>query len=442
MNAQIHTDFLIRVVDDDGKVLAETFGYGSVYSYNEFLKLNYPLTEEVLGDGKIKVFTVPKVWDTALGVLRPGKKNPLKCNYHAVRNYLGSLFGVVLSTDDEEFFENHPCVQQDGVPMQDTLRVIQELVDPYGFRISRVQMAPGVSVAGDLIQWRRILGVNPAALADKGTTNADWRRQVPEDVAEYNFEYSEIPLRPSITCAVMADPKGQNVTTGLSHGHASYTAPRGKITKDSVMLSVQLQRKEMVKWNAEPKYAEVGAGVEQEPIVVIDLGKCWQLRNAGTGTKVYSVDKRGDSALDNYCYVCRGYDFKTPSVVAGNPPGVCIRCWEEQTGGAFCTDKNCLGAHDPSWSYDSHDAKGITVICDYCKRHYSIASNSATFSKAVNKLLDAINKMISFNLGRGEARKRRETPPVTKDGKLTDVPLPTPPPIKSTSPQFDWTEVD
>jgi hypothetical protein len=210
------------------------------------------------------------------------------------------------------------------------------------------------------------------------------------------------------------------------------------------MLSVQLQRKELVKWNTEPQYAQVGKGADDEPLVVIDLGKCWQLRNS----TVYSVDKRivtgrrGDSAVDQYCYVCRGFDIRTPSITAGNPPGVCIRCWDEQTENAFCTDKNCLGSQDPSWSYSSHDSKGLEVICDFCKRHYTLGSGSKTFAKPVNKVLDAINKMISFNLGKGEAYKRREAPPVLKDGKLADVPPPTPPPMKSTNPQFDWTEVD
>ena len=101
------------------------------------------------------------------------RKTPLLCGLQATRDYLEAILGVKLSKEDKSFYEDHPLLEEDGLPTASTLRVVQEMVDPYGLRISRVRVQQGLHLTGDLKLWRKILGVNPMALTDKDSTNLD-----------------------------------------------------------------------------------------------------------------------------------------------------------------------------------------------------------------------------------------------------------------------------
>src|SRR6267154_454211 len=55
---------------------------------------------------------------------------PLSCLYNANKGIISNLFGTTLDADDQAFFDVHPLANAAGVGLPNTLRVVQELIEP------------------------------------------------------------------------------------------------------------------------------------------------------------------------------------------------------------------------------------------------------------------------------------------------------------------------
>ena len=176
------------------------------------------------------------------------------CQYEAISRYMRNMFGMELDSDDRDWYVGNPLVEAMGAPMPLTLRIAQELIEPYGLRISRVRCTPGLRVSGNLVQWMDVLGVNPLALGDFETTNAQFAAQTGQPVeaidALYRMEFNEEPLRPCVTCGTTA------VGNGLGQqGHASYISLRSKTGRAQIQcVQFQIARKQDALWRVPPVF--------------------------------------------------------------------------------------------------------------------------------------------------------------------------------------------
>lgn len=174
---------------------------------------------------------------------------PSPCVYFATEEYLKNLFGINLHQTDKDWFNTHGALLPGGVPTNNTLRVVQELIDPYGLRIIRVKILPKLHIRGDLLQWFGVLGINPLGAANRQTSNASFSEQTGLSLADCNamfcIEYDDEPLKPGIICA----GPGDNVTGQTElHGHASYIPVRGKKPGGHIDMRIQLGRQVDYPW--------------------------------------------------------------------------------------------------------------------------------------------------------------------------------------------------
>jgi hypothetical protein len=214
-------------------------------------------------DGKIDVILIPE----AQCVLKRDKGvwgTKAACQYHSIDDYFQNVFGRKLAFADKDWFQDHPSIQSGGVPMSHTLTVAQQLIEPYGFKVSRAVVRPGVAIAQDeLKKWLDILGINPLGMTDLETSNAQFceKTGLPYEDAlkQFRLEYSREHLRPCVTC----DGK-------LGAGHASYKSFRAKPTWDFV-LQFQIDFAEKVNWRQEVKIPDYGDMPEN---MTLDFEEC------------------------------------------------------------------------------------------------------------------------------------------------------------------------
>lgn len=243
----------------------DLLGYLSVHTQDEKIVHTEPVYVEKRGLWEAYLDNWPSATDKGdLFCFIPVEKAvfrkaiPLPCLFSSVEGYVQSMLGVKLDWSDKKFFEDHPLTGRSGVSQQNTLRVAQEIIDPYNLRISRLQVRPGTMVTGDLKQWMNVLGVNPFALADRMTPNAKFAETtgLPLDDADrmFRFQFKEGLLRPCISCGAYATKDGSRAI-----GHASYEAPRSRL--DNSILQFQIERN--VNWDKEPVFGDVEP-VDQE----------------------------------------------------------------------------------------------------------------------------------------------------------------------------------
>lgn len=254
---ELRSHVRVQVVGEDNAVIEEFPTWGLLVDI-EAMKRQYPhVSSSVKGVWTTEIKIPPEHLKLVDVDMNAGpKKSPLMCTYDATKNYLESILGIKLSEEDREFFSQHPLVQTDGVPFPDTLRVVQELVEPYGVFISRVQIAQGYSVRGDIRQWRRVLGINPMALGDRMTSNAEFEERTGGKVSteDFRFEFTNEPLFPSVSCGVIGATQG---VTGSTGGHAVFVPPRRRA--NGSLLAFQLSRGAETVWHIPPIFEEIPA---------------------------------------------------------------------------------------------------------------------------------------------------------------------------------------
>lgn len=393
--------------------------YGMEMDVNA-MKTQYGHTTKRNEQGVVETFiTVPvEHWLECTQDVSPfgRSQSPLMCTYDAVDKYCESLMGVRLCTDDRDFFKTHPLVETDGVPFQHTLRVVQELIDPYGLRISRVQVAPGLSLKGDILQWRKVLGINPMALTDRQTTNKDFGQP-----GDYRFEYHTEALFPAVSCGIVGYAEN-GVSTGQSGGHATYVPPRRRAL--AAMLSFQIDRAEHVLWKKQPVFEPVA-----EHVAIIktsyDADEWWRkfkdsnykgkaetlaAKVQGTVTKWMSDGKKPTPGIEDLtlCRHCSRHSASQRHTFG--VPGLCDDCWSQ----LFCRETDCtsqackdaIGRAVPRLKFVELTVQSgiVHFECNRCKTVYYI---DKTASKKMKKLIEAlIEWQVDFEIE--EARVERE----------------------------------
>lgn len=206
------------------------------------------LAQEWLSDDP-NVVRIP-VW--AIAWRRALKDRPQSCVYTATDAFCKKFLGRELDYHDKDFFELHPLTVKDGVGAAETPRVVQDLIEPYRLRVSRIYWTEGVAPPGDLVHWMDSLGVNPLAMMDYRTTNAEFAKQVgmppSEADRQFRFEFRSDNLRPCISCGTVA---GFAVQKGMAHTvkfeHAQYRSPRDPYGK--ALMQLQIAPASEVPWH-------------------------------------------------------------------------------------------------------------------------------------------------------------------------------------------------
>lgn len=244
-------------------------GYRSGYSTSRTQTLpkstvssRIPKVDVIGPDGTATRYTVPAdcdgwfdiakdVWPTTSDIMRVplehcqfsyGEPVFNACVYTATNDYMQARWGRKLDDSDRRWLAAHPHSTDGGVPQEYTATCIDQLVQPYGMRVSRVRLRKGSLVLGDSIMgWIQALGCNPFAMADRVTTNAEAaeRMGISREQADqlWRVEFHDDPL----PCSIVGERGWSNsstVATGSLGGHARYLAPRARA--GDWFVSVQL----------------------------------------------------------------------------------------------------------------------------------------------------------------------------------------------------------
>ena len=301
-----------------------------------------------LGEGK----TLDMVWIPA-GNAKFKKALPLSCLFNATKSLTQNMYGMCLDDDDRKFFEEHPLASESGVALPDTLRVVQEIIEPYDIRIARVHLMPGTPINGDLLQWTEVLGMNPIGFGDMQTSNDIFAQMVNLPLEEvnklYRMQYTEEKIRPAILCAVA--PMKEDSKTGENLGHAEYVGFRAKREGYEPTMQVQLARKDQVQWLKEPSFPDVSAQAPTELDIYNSLGPdgkpmyAYKRKYSGplAGSSTHGASGLNARARelpqatgyvgDRFdCYVCGGREERKNRVGAN----LCMKCWHMNWRQWYC----------------------------------------------------------------------------------------------------------
>lgn len=228
-----YTTRKIEVVGDDGTIDRWNMPYDSK-EWWDIAKTVWPLRIDKDAD----VLTIP----VAHCKFSFGEPKFNACVYTGTNDYLQARWGRKLDDSDRRWLAAHPLATDGGIPQEYTATCIDQLVAPYGMRVSRVRIRKGALVLGDSIMgWLKALGCNPMAMADRATSNADAATLLglPLDQANalWRVEFHDDPL----PCSIVGErgwSSGSGVSVGNYGGHCRYLAPRS--APGDWFISVQL----------------------------------------------------------------------------------------------------------------------------------------------------------------------------------------------------------
>lgn len=411
----------VRFLNEDGSVKTDVPLYGYAISTDwTAMKNCYKGKCEVTGDektGLVETITLPLGELEELVVpVNLSTKRPMMCLYDATKDFVRKIHGVEFTQEDEEFFIQHPLTHDEGVAFPDTLRVVQELIGPYGLRVSRVQTMPNFGVKGDLIKWQRILGCNPMGMADRCTSNAQFLEKLnlvgKEDPDKYRFEYTPTALFPAIACGVVYGGEASGVT-GSTGGHATYIPPRKRVS--GALLSFQIERAPFAPWKQQPVF-EVLPEKQKKVIDCFDTNDWWNnhrwkagdkqsgkgflpvvtetVKKAITGTGTSS----GPDSSKPKCFMCRRKDEDREHTYGY--AGICDHCWDFFCAEHYCTVSTCADttiATRPFLRLSTyfHATNSIYLQCPTCHKTYQIKKGDK--GKAVNRAIEAFEKYMKVN---------------------------------------------
>lgn len=149
------------------------------------------------------------------------------CAYDSTSDFLEHMFGVKLHISDRSWYLADDRVVADGLPMELTIEVLNELVEPYGFEIDRVWVADG--------NWKEEFS-NFAAMVGLDGPVYQMARQIDPTLPEPRMFIGPVPN--GIPMVVMA----KSPTAAIPGGHATYIGPRST-RSDDILMGLTYKRK-------------------------------------------------------------------------------------------------------------------------------------------------------------------------------------------------------
>jgi hypothetical protein len=137
------------------------------------------------------------------------------CAYDATRSYLANIVGVGLDHHDRNWYVDQDRVVPSGLPLEYTLNVLSELVEPYGVEIDKVWIAPLVWTE-ELDVWGMKLGVDNDPM---------YQMKMQIDPSTPAPRILTTPV-PDGIAVVVCEKFGTGSASFYTSGHASYLSPR------------------------------------------------------------------------------------------------------------------------------------------------------------------------------------------------------------------------
>lgn len=266
---------IINVFDDDLSYALEKAGIKFIK--NAKIKLD-PEEKDYFVSDDAKIYVVHQKDISTYTKTR----NVASCAYNATQKYLTTNFGVTFHSSDLDWYSQNNLVTSNGLPQENTLVVLQQLIEPYRFGISGVEVPRNARRFPLDNQFIQALGANPFFIADGSTSNEEAyallypkERLLQEGVdtpqkikqhkrdifSTWRFEATDNPKSNSIGMH-------QFIHTTLGHnGASSYIHPRQKFIMDSWKFAITLDRLSNITYLIDmqlPEYTECPLGVEYD----------------------------------------------------------------------------------------------------------------------------------------------------------------------------------
>lgn len=320
------------------------------------------------------------------------------CGFNSMADYLIATGQGKLDFTDQEFYERHPLTVSEGLPFKATPQVIQELIDPYGLRITGFRLAPGWQLEDSLLDLANALGVNPLARENLHTSNEEFAKltgaPLEEIIKQFAFEFRTDPFRPGIVC---------------TNDHASYFAPRHKAVADMGMSYIVGR----APWPYPDKALNYNTAIpepEPEPMeadfyqIMETYQKLHDVKPKGivpnyNGTTEWDretnrwVSKEEKARLEaerarfrsnqsKKAITCRLCDTETAAV--GNPATWCSRCWRFLWDTYRCSTckmdfKNIEAL--PKYRGINRQYEELIAVCPSCHKDFALTPDKDEFIK-------------------------------------------------------------
>lgn len=327
------------------------------------------------------------------------------CVYNATNDYMQARWGRKLDDSDRRWLAAHPLSTDGGVPQEYTATCVDQLVAPYGMRVSRVRIRKGSLVLGDSIMgWIQALGCNPFAMADRSTSNAEAAERMGLTLEQANqlwrVEFHEDPL----PCSVIGErgwSSGQGVATGSMGGHARYLAPRAHANDWFVSIQLDVDTNvqhlvpppnpEYVPRKGDPTLLVSAVTGPDGQLIAEKVNYKWQpIGGVATSTPAalsttplpksrFDDDKDFDDAFlhkgKEHCLFCGDNTLLVSEMMP--EADVCLNCLEEAWESYRCPHCNDsfhkIGPPAPL----AFDQEGYDWSCVSCKGTINVAEDSA-----------------------------------------------------------------
>lgn len=220
--------------------------------------------------GKRLPFWIPNKYSyTQSYSTQGGYSNVNTCVFDGIDDARKSLGMGSFDIADKNYFKNHPSVDSGGVQRSGVLGVAHALLKPWGLGIKDVYLPRGAPINPEHAEFRSALGVNPKALANSSTTDAEFVEElieggVPKETAigfvkDIHWHYVDEPPRPCVIMYTHGNSGTAAVAAGATGGHAMFIGPRAK-SKDGWLIAITIGRIGIdVTYDIEPleKYVKV-----------------------------------------------------------------------------------------------------------------------------------------------------------------------------------------
>jgi len=292
------------------------------------------------------------------------------CVYTASGDYIQARWGRKLDDSDKRWLAAHPLATDNGIPQEYTATAVDQLVQPYGMRVSRIRIRRGSLVLGEsTMGWLHALGCNPFALLDRQTTNAEAAAKIGIPVEQANEIWRVEFHDQALPCSIVGERGWSNtssVTTGSFGGHAKYLAPRAYAGDWFVSLQLDLESNvqhlvappnpEYIPRKGRPVLQLAGITGPDKKLIAekrsgkwVGLGQAVDTASATTNVVVYTPPSPTQDAL--LPQLGEGLPFPSEHDATQSSASVCVLC-ESPLGGDedYADARLCDLCVDDAWS--------------------------------------------------------------------------------------------